>query len=51
LQKILEAIEAFEIAKRHQLYGFVGKSNGGHLFLLTTGIRTIRVPDSEAELL
>src|ERR1700694_3459558 len=51
LQKIVEAIEAFEIAKRHQLYSLVGKNNGGHLFLLATGIRTIRVPDSEAELL
>jgi hypothetical protein len=29
----------------------MGKSNGGHLFLLATGARTIRVPDSEAELL
>jgi hypothetical protein len=51
LQKIFEAIEAFVIAKRHQLYSLVGKSNGRHLFLLTTGIRTIQVPDSEAELL
>ena len=51
LQKIFEAIEAFEIAKRHQLYSLVGKNNGGHLFLLTTGTRTIQVPDSEAELL
>src|SRR5450755_4430779 len=51
LQKIFEAIEAFVIAKRHQLYSLMGKNNGGHLFLLTTGIRTIRVPDSEAELL
>jgi hypothetical protein len=52
LQKIIEAIETFEIAELHQLYSLAGKNkNGGHLFLLTTGIRTIRVPDSEAELL
>src|SRR5882672_10708977 len=46
LEKIFETIEAFEIAKRHQLYSLVGKNNGRHLFLLTTGLRTIRVPDS-----
>jgi hypothetical protein len=52
LQKIVKALEAFEIAKRHQLCSFAGKNNNrGHLFLLTTDARTIQVPDSEAELL
>jgi hypothetical protein len=38
LQEIVETIEAFEIAKLHQLYSLAGKNNnGGHLFLLTTG--------------
>src|SRR5438552_1842498 len=49
LKEIVETLETFEVAQLHQLCGLVGKSNRGHLFLLATGARTIRVPDSEAK--
>ena len=29
LQEIVETVEAFEIAKHHQLYGLAGKNNNG----------------------
>jgi hypothetical protein len=49
LQEIVETLVTLESAKLHELRGFMGKSNG-HLFLLATGIRIIRMPDREAEL-
>ena len=50
-QEIVETPVALKIAELHQLCGFMGKSNGGHLLLLATGARIIRAPDNEAELL
>src|SRR5262245_4627609 len=50
-QKIVETLVALKLAKLHQLCGLRAKSNARHLLLLATGVRIIRAPDREAELL
>jgi hypothetical protein len=51
LSLVDETPVALKVAELHQLRGFMGKSNGGHILLLATGVRIIRTPDREAELL
>jgi hypothetical protein len=49
-QQIVQTLVAL-LAKLHQLRGSRGKDNAGHILLLATGVRIIRAPDREAELL
>jgi hypothetical protein len=50
-EQLVETPVALKVAELHQLRGFMGKSDIGHILLLATGARFIRTPDREAELL